>query len=123
MSLPSCFVEIVQRSGETLCRHGDSLRGGWKNLLSCIMRLCQLDLLPPVVLLLESDDPQTAKERLPRPSASRRTPASASLLSRAFSRSGTADSPLQSLTFQQDLQDGLVRVSLSTSGCLFEQSG
>jgi len=68
------------------CRHGDSLRGGWKNLLSCIMRLFQLDLLPPVVLLLESDDVQAAKERLPHPSASRRTPASASLLSRAFSR-------------------------------------
>ena len=67
-------------------RYGDSLRTGWKNLLACVMRLFQLNLLPPAVLLLESEDSASAKERLPRPSASRRTPASASLLSRAFSR-------------------------------------
>ena len=67
-------------------RHGDSLRSGWKNILACIMRLFQLDLLPPVVLLIDCEDSAAAKERLPRPSASRKNPATASLLSRAFSR-------------------------------------
>ena len=56
-------------------------------MLACIMRLFQLDLLAPVVLLIDCEDPAAAKERLPRPSASRKNPATASLLSRAFARS------------------------------------
>ena len=83
-------------------RHGDSLRSGWKNILACVMRLFQLDLLPPVVLLIDCEDMAAAKDRLPRPSASRKNPATASLLSRAFSRySPTHHAPCGDFQFPQ----------------------
>lgn len=81
------FCEPLADKGQSVHRrYGDSLRSGWRNLLACVVRLFQLNLLPPSVLLLESEDAAAARERIPRPSASRPTPASASLLSRAFSR-------------------------------------
>ena len=57
--------------------------------MDCIMQLFHLGLLPPSLLLLESEGESGAQERLPRPSNSMRSPASSSLLSRAFARSGS----------------------------------
>ena len=74
----------------TLCRYGDSLHSGWRNILDIVIRLHKLNLLPPSVLIMESEDPEAAKQRLPRAPASRRVVSAGSMISRAFSRSSTS---------------------------------
>lgn len=67
-------------------RYGDALHSGWRNILDIVIRLHKLNLLPPSVLIMESEDPEAALQRLPRPPVSRRTPSAGSIISRAFSR-------------------------------------
>lgn len=50
------------------------------------MRLHRLDVLPVTVFVLESDDVEAARARIPRPVSNKRTGSSGSLLSRAISR-------------------------------------
>ncbi|KAK9828895.1 hypothetical protein WJX72_002652 [[Myrmecia] bisecta] len=67
-------------------RYGNSLRSGWRNILDFVVRLHKLSLLPHSVLLMEAEDSEAARQRLPRASSSQRRVASASsLLHRAFS--------------------------------------
>lgn len=54
--------------------------------MDCTVRLHKLGLLPPAVLLMEAEDPEAAKARIPRPSANNRNASSGSLISRAFNR-------------------------------------
>eukprot|EP00884_Botryococcus_braunii_P022699 jgi/Botrbrau1/9112/Bobra.0305s0016.2 len=74
-------------------RYGDSLHSGWRNILDIVIRLHKLNLLPPSVLIMESEDPEAARQRLPRPPVSRRTPSAGSIISRAFSSLISIDSP------------------------------
>lgn len=78
-----CFSTCMCRER----RYGDSLRAGWRNIMECVVRLYQLGLLPPAVLLMEAEDPAAAAQRLPKPSTARRSSTATSLISRAFSRS------------------------------------
>lgn len=50
------------------------------------MRLHRLDVLPMTVFVLESDDVEAARARIPRPVSNKRTGSSGSLLSRAIAR-------------------------------------
>ena len=68
------------------CRYGDSLKSGWKNMMECIVRLYKLNMLPESILLMESEDPESARRRIPRPSNKARNSSAGSMLSRAFSR-------------------------------------
>ena len=68
------------------CRYGDSLKSGWKNVMECVVRLYKLNLLPEAVLLLEAEDTEAARQRLPRPDNKARNSSAGSYLSRAISR-------------------------------------
>ncbi|DBA68573.1 TPA: hypothetical protein ACH3X2_013515 [Trebouxia sp. C0005] len=66
-------------------RYGDSLKSGWKNMMECIVRLYKLNMLPESILLMEAEDPESARRRIPRPSNKARNSSAGSMLSRAFS--------------------------------------
>ncbi|KAL0041048.1 hypothetical protein WJX77_003321 [Trebouxia sp. C0004] len=66
-------------------RYGDSLKSGWKNIMECIVRLYKLNMLPESILLMEAEDPESARRRIPRPSNKARNSSAGSMLSRAFS--------------------------------------
>lgn len=80
----SSGVALVTRS--SCYRYGDSLKSGWKTVMECVMRLYKLNLLPEAVLLLEAEDPEAAKQRLPRPDNKARNSSAGSYLHRAISR-------------------------------------
>ena len=58
--------------------------------MECVVRLYKLNLLPEAVLLLEAEDVDAARQRLPRPDNKARNSSAGSYLSRAISRSATA---------------------------------
>ncbi|KAL3131638.1 hypothetical protein ABBQ38_007935 [Trebouxia sp. C0009 RCD-2024] len=66
-------------------RYGDSLKSGWKNMMECIVRLYKLNMLPESILLMEAEDPESARRRIPRPSNKARNSSAGSMLSRAIS--------------------------------------
>lgn len=68
------------------CRHGDSLRAGWRDIMECITRLHKLGLLPSGILAVDGESPDAAARRLPKPLAPARTSSSGSLFTRAFNR-------------------------------------
>ena len=72
--------------GFCLRRYGDSLKSGWKNVTECVVRLYKLNLLPEAVLLLEAEDTEAARQRLPRPDNKARNSSAGSYLQRAISR-------------------------------------
>lgn len=72
-------------------RYGDLVRGGWRNVLECVMRLHRLELLPPGVIAADAEDPQQARARLPRPASLKAKPG-ASLFSRAINSLISIDS-------------------------------
>ena len=55
-------------------------------MMECIVRLYKLNMLPESILLMESEDPESARRRIPRPSNKARNSSAGSMLSRAFSR-------------------------------------
>ena len=67
-------------------RYGDSLKSGWKNMMECVVRLYKLNMLPESILLMEAEDPDSARRRIPRPANRARNSSAGSMLSRAFSR-------------------------------------
>eukprot|EP00887_Chlorella_sp_A99_P008000 scaffold12.g8000.t1 len=71
--------------------YGDLVRGGWRNVLECVMRLHRLELLPPGVIAADAEDPQQARARLPRPASLKAKPG-ASLFSRAINSLISIDS-------------------------------
>lgn len=54
-------------------------------MMECIARLYKLNMLPESILLLEAEDPESARRRIPRPSNKTRNSSAGSMLSRAFS--------------------------------------
>ena len=62
------------------------MKSGWKNVMECVVRLYKLNLLPEKVLLLEAEDTEAARLRLPRPANKARNSSAGSMLSRAISR-------------------------------------
>lgn len=54
-------------------------------MMECIVRLYKLNLLPESILLMEAEDPESARRRIPRPSNKARNSSAGSMLSRAFS--------------------------------------
>ena len=65
-------------------RYGDSLRGGWKYVLDCIVRLYKVGLLSPAVIAGEGEDLEDARRRLPTPALTEAKRSSSSLFSRAI---------------------------------------
>ena len=59
-------------------------------MMECVVRLYKLSMLPESILLMEADDPEAAKRRIPRPSNKTRNSSAGSMLSRAFSRCTTS---------------------------------
>ena len=55
-------------------------------MMECTVRLYKLNMLPESILLMESEDPESARRRIPRPSNKARNSSAGSMLSRAFSR-------------------------------------
>ena len=55
-------------------------------MMECIVRLYKLNMLPESILLMEAEDPESARRRMPRPSNKARNSSAGSMLSRAFSR-------------------------------------
>ena len=74
----SCYLWLF-------CRYGDSLKSGWKNMMECVVRLFKLNMLPESILLMEAEDPESARRRIPRPSNKARNSSAGSIISRAFS--------------------------------------
>ena len=56
-------------AGLLLCRYGDWLRSGWRNVLEVVVRLHRLDLLPPSVIAADGENEEEARARLPRPAS------------------------------------------------------
>ena len=54
-------------------------------MMECIVRLFKLNMLPESILLMEAEDPDSARRRIPRPSNKARNSSAGSMLSRAFS--------------------------------------
>ena len=54
-------------------------------MMECIVRLFKLNMLPESILLMEAEDPESARRRIPRPSNKARNSSAGSMLSRAFS--------------------------------------
>ena len=54
-------------------------------MMECIVRLYKLNLLPESILLMEAEDPEAARRRIPRPSNKARNSSAGSMLSRAIS--------------------------------------
>jgi brefeldin A-resistance guanine nucleotide exchange factor 1 len=65
-------------------RYGDSLRGGWRYVLECIVRLHKLGLLPAAAIAADGEDLDDARRRFPAPNLSGAKRASSSLFSRAI---------------------------------------
>lgn len=65
-------------------RYGDNLRGGWRYVLECIVRLHKLGLLPAAAIAADGEDLDDAHRRLPTPNLSASKRASSSLFSRAI---------------------------------------
>jgi brefeldin A-resistance guanine nucleotide exchange factor 1 len=65
-------------------RYGDNLRGGWRYVLECIVRLHKLGLLPAAAIAADGEDLDDARRRLPTPNLSASKKASSSLFSRAI---------------------------------------
>lgn len=106
-----------------LCRYGDSLHSGWRNILDIVIRLHKLNLLPPSVLIMESEDPEAALQRLPRPPVSRRTPSAGSIISRAFSRFvAHANCPLLAGALQTD-ENPAIGLDCEALFCMIECCG
>ena len=53
--------------------------------MECVLRLYKLNLLPESVLLMEAEDIESARQRMPRPSNKARNSSAGSMLSRAIS--------------------------------------
>jgi len=46
-------------------RYGDYLRGAWRNVLDCVVRVHKLGLLPPAVFLMEGEEEGSSLKRIP----------------------------------------------------------
>ena len=67
------------------CRYKDSVRSGWRNIMDFVVRLYRLSLLPIEVYLMEDENLDAARQRLPRPSSAKK-PASTNIVYRAISK-------------------------------------
>ena len=67
-------------------RHGDCLKGAWRNVIDCMLRMHRMELLPPSVIAADGEELEEAAARMPRPGAGgdKRGAASGSLFSRAI---------------------------------------
>lgn len=74
----------VETTFDIANRYGDSLRGGWRYVLECIVRLHKLGLLPAAAIAADGEDLDDARRRLPAPNLSPSKKASSSLFSRAI---------------------------------------
>ncbi len=59
-------------------------------MMEYIVGLYKLNMLPESILLMEAEDPESARRRIPRPSNKARNSSAGSMLSRAFSQHKTA---------------------------------
>ena len=54
-------------------------------MMECVVRLYKLNMLPESILLMDAEDPESARRWMPRPSNKARNSSAGSMLSRAFS--------------------------------------
>jgi brefeldin A-resistance guanine nucleotide exchange factor 1 len=103
-------------------RYGDALRGGWRHVLDCIVRLYKAALLPPACIAADGEDVDAAEARMPRPLVTKSKGSSGSLFSRAINSLisiETADGAGSEAAVARE-QDALANAAATAAACRVE---